>query len=206
MKDFSLIETLRWQPDAGFIRFDLHLARLAASARTLGFEGADKAGAALESHQKTDHALRVRLALFADGRIEVTSAHFTPLGDVVTWKLKIAATRLDSANRLLAHKTSKRECYDKARAEFSREQADEVLLLNEHGAVCEGSITSLFVDDGGGQLLTPPISQGLLAGVLRTQLICTKKARVRPLFPKDLRGRKLFVGNSLRGLIPASLD
>ncbi|MGO8077595.1 hypothetical protein AB9F41_34650, partial [Rhizobium leguminosarum] len=36
MIDFSLIETLRWQPGEGFIRLRLHLARLSRSARRLG--------------------------------------------------------------------------------------------------------------------------------------------------------------------------
>ena len=34
---FELIETLRWEPDSGFVRLDRHLARLASSARQLGF-------------------------------------------------------------------------------------------------------------------------------------------------------------------------
>ena len=37
-----------------------------------------------------------------------------------------------------------------ARAEFPREQADEVILLNERGEVCEGTITNVFVDMGDG--------------------------------------------------------
>ena len=35
---FDLIETMRWEPTAGFVRFDRHLARLYASARELGFD------------------------------------------------------------------------------------------------------------------------------------------------------------------------
>ena len=34
---FELIETMRWEPRTGFVRFDRHLARLYASARELGF-------------------------------------------------------------------------------------------------------------------------------------------------------------------------
>ena len=34
---FDLIETMRWEPATGFVRFDRHLARLYASARELGF-------------------------------------------------------------------------------------------------------------------------------------------------------------------------
>ena len=34
---FDLIETMRWEPDVGFVRLERHLARLHASARELGF-------------------------------------------------------------------------------------------------------------------------------------------------------------------------
>ena len=35
--DFELIETMRWEPGQGFLRFDRHLARLYGSAAELGF-------------------------------------------------------------------------------------------------------------------------------------------------------------------------
>jgi len=80
-----------------------------------------------------------------------------------------------------------------------------VLMLNEKDEVCEGTITSIFLDDGSGVLRTPPISCGLLAGVLRTELICQRKARVGRISLADIANGKLFMGNSLRGLIPAVL-
>src|SRR3546814_9833273 len=57
----------------------------------------------------------------------------------------------------------------RSRAEFSSEDADEVLLLNERGEVCEGTITNLFVEAETGQFLTPALSSGLLPGVLRAE-------------------------------------
>jgi 4-amino-4-deoxychorismate lyase len=78
-------------------------------------------------------------------------------------------------------------------------------MLNERDEACEGTITSIFLDDGSGMLRTPPISCGLLAGVLRTELICQRKARVGRITRDDLKTGKLYVGNSLRGLIPARL-
>ena len=45
---FELIETLRWEPAARFVRLDRHLARLYASAAALGFHAdPQKIGAAL---------------------------------------------------------------------------------------------------------------------------------------------------------------
>ena len=78
---------------------------------------------------------------------------------------------------------------------------------NERGEVCEGTITNIFVDAGdGGALLTPAQSCGLLPGVLRADMLETGKAVEAVLSVGDLQAAKaLFVGNSLRGLIRASL-
>lgn len=149
--------------------------------------------------------LRVRLTLDRDGSIDVTTAPFVPLAEGAAWRVRIASTRLDSHDRLLRMKTTRRSRYEAARSEFSAAEADEVILLNEKGEVCEGTITSVFLDDGSGYLKTPPIACGLLAGVLRTELICQRRARVERLAPADLASGRLYIGNSLRGLIRAEL-
>jgi len=207
MTDFSLIETLRWQPDEGFIRLRLHLARLSRSARRIGFPQPMDVVAKLEEAVRDDkEPRRVRLTFDGQSRIDITTAPFTPLPQDTVWKLRIASTRLDSTDKLLRIKTTFRAVYEAARAEFPQQRADEVILLNERQDVCEGTITSVFLDDGSGILRTPPISCGLLAGVLRTELICQRKARVGRITLDDLDKGKLYVGNSLRGLIRATLQ
>ena len=206
MNDFSLLETLRWEPEAGFVRLRLHLARLSRSARRIGFPDPTDATAKLkEAVSSATTARRTRLTLDRLGQIEVTTAPFAPLPEGTTWKVRIAKTRLDSADKLLRMKTTRRGVYETARAEYPSSEVDEVLLLNERGEVCEGTITSVFLDDGSGVLRTPPISCGLLAGVLRTELICQRKARVGRISVHDLTAGTLYMGNSLRGLIPARL-
>ncbi|KQV66152.1 aminotransferase class IV family protein [Rhizobium sp. Root1220] len=206
MTDFSLIETLRFEPGTGFLRLRLHLARLSRSARRIGFPEPVAAAAKLgQAVAGASTALRVRLTFDRDGRIDVTAAPFIPLAPDTVWTVRIAETRLDSSDKLLRMKTTVRGAYEAARAEFASSQADEVIMLNEHGEVCEGTITSVFVVDASGVLRTPPISCGLLAGVLRTELICQRKARVGRIALEDLKAGKLYVGNSLRGLIPATL-
>ncbi|WP_438753396.1 aminotransferase class IV family protein [Pararhizobium sp. O133] len=157
------------------------------------------------SHGARNHPLRVRLTLSPTGDIAVTTAPFSPLPENTIWRIALAESRLDSVDRLLRHKTTRRELYEAARREYPADIADEVLLLNEKGEPCEGTITSIFLDDGSGQLKTPPISCGLLAGVLRTELICTRRARVQHLSLDELKAGTLYMGNSLRGLIRAQL-
>jgi len=80
--DFSLIETLRFEPATGLVRLKLHAQRLKNSAKVLGFAAADAALSAL--HEATADAtapLRMRLELFADGRREITSAPYTALAE-----------------------------------------------------------------------------------------------------------------------------
>lgn len=207
MSGFSLIETMRFEPGSGILRERLHAARFRNSARKLGYSGHEIAwAAALDEAETIDRTTRLRLELFSDGRFDIATVPFTPQDASTVWKVRIARlSRLDSTQPLLRHKTSLRGVYDAARAEYPRDEADEVLLLNDRGELCEGAITSLFVEADDGTLLTPPLSSGCLAGVLRTSLLCARKARVAWLLPSDLEGRAFFVGNSLRGLIRARM-
>ncbi|MET3661908.1 aminotransferase class IV family protein [Aquamicrobium ahrensii] len=205
---FKLIETLRWEPAKGFLRLERHLARLAASAHALGFACApDMAGRALEQAVTgKETPQRMRLLLGFDGSVEAAAQPFQPLPQGAVWTLRLATARLSSADGLLRHKTTRRHPYEHARAEYPATEADEVLLLNERGELCEGVITSLFADFGGGAFVTPPLDCGLLAGILREELIDQGRAVEGVITPEALRrARAIFMGNSLRGLISARL-
>ncbi|MFX7878590.1 aminotransferase class IV, partial [Acinetobacter baumannii] len=76
-------------------------------------------------------------------------------------------------------------------------------FTDPHGRLTEGSFTSLFVQRGD-TLVTPPLGLGLLPGVLRQQMIETGAAREGELTAADLAGG-FFIGNALRGLMPAQL-
>lgn len=206
--DFQLIETMRWEPGPGFLRFDRHLARLYGSAAELGFHcDPGKVGEALSSAVSgSGVAMRTRLVLSRDGEVTASAQPYEPLAADKVWMLRLARTRLDSYDTLLRHKTSRRQLYTHARAEYLVTQADEVLMANERGEICEGTITNVFADLGDGVLATPRLDCGLLPGVLRAQLLDEGRAREAIYSLDDLKSaRTLFVGNSLRGLIPARL-
>ncbi|MBZ9766136.1 MULTISPECIES: aminotransferase class IV family protein [unclassified Mesorhizobium] len=205
---FELIETMRWEPATGFLRFERHLARLYASAAELGFTcDPARIGEVLSNTVGGQGvALRVRLALQRNGEAAAAAQAYEPLPADKVWRLQLARIRLDSANTLLRHKTSLRQVYTQARSEYLATRADEVLLANERGELCEGTITNLFADFGDGPLVTPRLDCGLLPGILRGALLDEGRAVEAIYSFDDLKAAKaIFVGNSLRGLIPARL-
>ena len=206
--DFGLIETMRWEPATGFLRLERHLSRLSSSADALGLPCDLAAIRRMRGEVDAEGPLRVRLLLGPDGTPTLTTHDFASVPDGTVWRLAFARTRLSSGDPLLRHKTTRRAAYEAARAEFAASDVDEVILLNERGEVCEGTITTVFVDPGdGGPLLTPPLQCGLLAGVLRAELLESGTAVERVLVPPDLANAgSVFVGNALRGLIPARVD
>ncbi|MCX2699115.1 MULTISPECIES: aminotransferase class IV family protein [Ochrobactrum] len=205
--DYQLIETMRWEPLSGILRFDLHMARLENSARELGFHYNMEA-----VHQKIaeisggENPLKLRLTLAPDGHVEITAFPYEPLPAQTVWRIAVAKTRLKHDDPLLRHKTTKRQAYISARDEYSPAEVDEVILLNERDEVCEGTITSIFLDIGGTTCITPPLSCGLLDGVLRRELLNNSVVQEGVVTLDDLsRARNILVGNSLRGMIRAQL-
>ena len=190
----TLIETLGWT-GTGFPRLPLHLARLSLSARRLGWNCDPLAVETALRRAAPNGPARMRLTLDRQGDLNVQSAPLPPTKP--QWTLTLAPARLSSDDPWLTIKSSHRAQYDAARASLPPGR-DEAILLNERDEVCDGTITTLFFDRGQG-LRTPPLTCGLLPGVLRAEVAAPEEI----LLARDLPNVRLWVGNSLRGLIPA---
>ena len=206
--DYGLIETFRWSRAAGFVRLGLHLDRLAASSRQLGFafdrleaECALRRLAAAWPAGAGDQRMRLQLA--RDGGLQITRADVTASNGVL--KVGLAAARLDPGDPFLRHKTTRRDLYERAFVEAAARGLDEVLFLNRRGEVAEASRNSVFVELDG-KLVTPPLTSGVLPGVLRRHLIESGQA-IQQTVPLDLlTSHPLLLGNSLHGLRAARLE
>jgi len=117
----------------------------------------------------------------------------TPDGPIA---VAVVPLPVDPRDFRLRHKTSDRSFYD-----LARNGHFEVVFTDPAGFLTEGSFTSVFVERDG-TLITPPLSRGLLPGIFRADLIASGRAIEGELVPADLQGG-FFVGNALRGLIPA---
>jgi branched-chain amino acid aminotransferase len=94
-----------------------------------------------------------------------------------------------------------------ALAAAHRRGADEALLANTRDELCEGTGTNVFVVVDG-ELVTPPLSSGCLAGITRSLVLGTSDVRERPL-PFDVltRVEEAFLTSSTRGVHPvATID
>ncbi|MEW2911136.1 aminotransferase class IV family protein [Leisingera sp. JC11] len=200
---FRLIETLGWHPGAGFRHQAQHLARMGRSAAEFGIHFDPQQAQRVLAGVAGGAPLRCRLTLDAAGQLALATAPLgrTPAG----WRLGIAETRLKAGDIWLQHKTTRRTLYDTARAELPA-GLDELLFLNQRDELCEGTITNLFVTRADGRMVTPPLSCGLLPGVLRQVLLENGQCAEAVLRLEDLHGAQaIHMGNSLRGLIPATL-
>jgi para-aminobenzoate synthetase/4-amino-4-deoxychorismate lyase len=196
---FDLIETMRFDRRDGLIRLDAHLARMKTSAHYFGF-AFDRHAARNELQAATfrlREAARVRLLLGRAGHVavEVRPLPPEPEGPVA---VRIAPLPVEATDFRLRHKTTDRAFYDAARGNVF-----EVVFNDPEGQLTEGSFTNVFVERDG-ILLTPPLETGLLGGILRNELIAEGRAREADLRVDDLK-QGFFIGNSLRGLLPAEL-
>ncbi len=199
---FDLIETMRFEPAAGLLRLEFHLERMKASAQTLGFEF-DRHAVRNQLHAATFHLQRdskVRLLCSVGGAIAI-EVRDAPAASAAPWNVSIVPLPVAAADFRLAHKTSDRGFYDSAR--LCVPGINEVIFADPAGYLTEGSFTSVFAERSG-KLLTPPLPRGCLPSVLRRELIEQGRAIEADIRGEDLAGG-FFLGNSLRGLIPAVL-
>lgn len=82
---------------------------------------------------------------------------------------------------------------------------DEVILLNQEGMVCESMSSNIFVAFGG-QLYTPALSEGCVAGVMRRKVLELAKemdieiieAKIDPTTLEE--AEEVFLTNAVRGI------
>ncbi len=203
---FELIETLRLV-EGVYPLMVLHLQRIESSALALGFAcdlSAISERLAAVARECRDGAHRVRLTLAHDGRLSVQHAKMP--ADEQQWQIVVADEALDGDDYLLRHKTTARSRYDAALARLAAMPAVfDAIFCNTRGEVCEGARSNVYVERDG-VLLTPPVSSGLLPGVMRRHLLESGRAVERVLYREDLlTAPAIYLSNALRGLFPVTL-
>lgn len=195
---FSLLETMLWTVDEGFFLREKHVTRMLDSAHYFDIpltketleEYFDQISARARAPQ------RVRVLLNQHGKLEAESHSFDLLEDQQPLRVCLAREPINSSNIFLFHKTTQRDVYEFARKGL--EDLDDTLLYNERGELTEFTIGNLVVELNG-QLYTPPISCGVLAGTFRAYLLETGQVIERIITVDQLAScTKIFRVNSIR--------
>lgn len=207
---FELFETLH-ATRTGIRHLDRHIARMSVSASYFGFrfdEAEIRHRLALACQQLSDtEAHRIRLSLSAFGRLDViaSDAPLRPLKEPV--RLLVSNVTMHSSDHFLRHKTSLRSVYDKGWQDAEAVGAFDTLFCNEHGELTEGGRSNVFVRLGG-RWFTPPLSAGLLPGVMRAVLMEDESLNITEssLTVADLHdAEEIRLCNALRGWILAKV-
>jgi branched-chain amino acid aminotransferase len=214
----GLFETLRSLGSRPLF-FDLHDARLRRNARRVGlkmplsaFRFRGVIDALLRRNRLQDATIRVMLSETPEARprLVITAKPFQPYPArcyVQGARTVFARTFSSDSRSLAAIKTTSYLSRMIPRREAARRGADEALLLSESGLVTEAASSNLFVVKGG-RLLTPPLSDGLLAGTRRKVVLALAKkmgipVTERSLRPKDLYAAdEIFITSSLKDIMP----
>ncbi len=202
--DLKIIETMRWDRGHGFARLERHLSRCAATCEQFGIPFDAEAVRAALDRAVTGAHMRVRLTIDLNGHVAVSATEIPAQRPPEPWRIALSEHRLCAGDPWLRVKTTQRNLYDQTRRDLP-EHLDEIIFANERGEICEGTITNLFFDFGDG-LVTPPLSSGVLPGVLRAELLASGKCREGVVTTPDLnRAKSIWAGNSVRGLIRCAL-
>jgi len=206
---FQIFETMVATREEGCRHLERHLARLRASSAYFGYPFAEelaRAGAiAASAVLPTGTPHRLRLALQPDGEVVVHTAPLTPLEGPV--EVLLSSEPVDSSALFARHKTTIRSRYDAAWKQAESEGAFDTLFFNERGELAEGGRSSVFVRVGE-RWYTPPLSSGVLPGVMRGLLLDDPawNAIECPISRETLeRAQEIVVCNALRGPLRATL-
>ncbi|PSB91879.1 chorismate-binding protein [Candidatus Pandoraea novymonadis] len=207
---FQLIETMAVTRQQGIRHLPLHLKRLANSAEYFGFKCCL---ATIENKldqlckQLDDGPYRVRLILSHDGSLSLSHRVLSPVVDATVLLNNVEQVTTSASDLFLRHKTTVRRVYDAALQLAEAKGAFDVLFFNERGELTEGARSNVFLKRDG-CWFTPPLSSGVLPGVMRAVLLSdtTFGAKEVPLMRNDvILAEHIIVCNALRGVLPVRL-
>ncbi|WP_423678963.1 aminodeoxychorismate synthase component I [Undibacterium sp. WLHG33] len=210
---FELFETMYATRELGCRYWTRHLHRLRGSAQYFGFvwNEAEIIGAVQGfcANLPPYTAYRLRLAVNTQGQVAMTSGVLTPLS--ADPRAMLAQQTTSSDELFLRHKSSIRQSYDEAWKAAEAHGAFDMLFFNEQGYLTEGGRSNVLIQKDG-IWLTPPLSDGVLPGVMRSVLLEEPEfqqqynVREQSLTRADLdNADQIMLCNALRGAFTVRL-
>lgn len=222
----GLFESMRMC--GGKLKFpELHADRLHAGMKTLKMDGytlldeylLKQKATELVKKNKINGNARLRLTIYRNGE-----GLYTPQSNKVGYLLEASALpnaeyELNAKgliidvydeipkpiNKLSNYKTTNALLYVMAGLYQKRYSLDEALLLNQNGFLCESTSSNVFVVYQG-QIYTPALSEGCVAGVMRNVVMKLAKQHQLPLIEAQINpqilneAEEVFVTNAVSGI------
>lgn len=199
----GLFETIAVENGTALL-LDWHLERLHHSMEVLGIQqtvSQAQVEAYLSCQAAEHHALKIMVS--AENSIFTLRPNpYTRAQCGTGFSLAYSPVLRNETSILTRHKTMNYgDCIlEKRRAKTVG--VDELLFCNSRGEICEGTTTNIFFGKDG-RLYTPPVSCGLLPGVMRRYILSNYPVTEQILKREDIpHMEECFVTNSLMGIMP----
>ncbi|MFB6803558.1 aminodeoxychorismate synthase component I [Peribacillus butanolivorans] len=196
---YQLLESIKLE-DGQYFLLDEHIDRMMQSAGYFDYKFSEtelrnKLQKYADSHY--DSMQKVRVLLFENGDFEVSGQIIKTMEAEIS--AIIAESPISTENPFLYHKTTNREVYEKFQTRHP--EFYDVLLWNEQGYITEFTNGNVVVKING-DLFTPPVESGLLAGTFRQELLRKKEIKEKLITKADLHNAEevWFINSVRRGL------
>jgi para-aminobenzoate synthetase/4-amino-4-deoxychorismate lyase len=200
---YKLLESIKLS-DGEYYLLNNHIDRMKQSAEYFDYRFSELyLRDRLQKYAEINHGTlqKVRVLLHENGEIEVSGQAIKLLDP--EFKAILAEAPISSANPFLFHKTTNRDVYEGF--QMNNPDFQDVLLWNEEGFITEFTNGNVVVKING-DLYTPPVESGLLAGTFRQELIRKKEIKVKNISKADLNNaEEIWFINSVRGKLKVNL-
>jgi para-aminobenzoate synthetase / 4-amino-4-deoxychorismate lyase len=198
-----LLESIKLENGQYFL-LENHIERLLQSAEYFDYrlsepELRERLDKYATSHP--DSMQKVRVLLSENGALELTGQTIEEMEGEISAIL--AEGPISDKNPFIYHKTTNRDIYEK----FKRRHPEfyDVLLWNEKGYITEFTNGNIVVKLNG-ELITPPVESGLLAGTYRVELLKQNKIKEKPIKKAELAdAEEIWFINSVRGRLKVNI-
>ncbi len=174
---------------------------------------------ALAKRNNHNNQVRVRIMIFrGEGGLYDAQNHFTNY-IIQTWDLPDGFAGLNengliidvfpdariACDRFSNLKSNNYLPYVMGALYVKRNQLNDCLLLNTNGNICDATIANVFIVKEG-KVITPPLSEGCVAGVMRKYLIEKLSGNDLPVMekclavPDLLEAEEVFLSNAIYGI------
>lgn len=181
---FGIFETIKTVDGVAFA-LNRHMRRALDSAVRLGIaipkEDIVREGIEKLLSEEAHPSGKLRLLFTQDGRFIATHDSYIEIDHYLNLCTYSTPVDIEGVPNKTFPYTERLEILDKAKSLG----CDEAIVVNSHHEVCEGAVSNLMFYTNG-EWVTPPITQGVLPGVIRGLVIENFKVKVRRLDTNDL--------------------